>query len=166
MGVGSGGGEAGGPCPLDFYTYMDFHTWYSNQAAAKTIDRGLIVLFFGIFANFRSFFRCLPPGNFSADALENTTSELVDFFFTSLIPLMLNFKEESCAMWIPTFWIFWSDSPRKMNPDLTDYEVDALTKGRLKQFEKICPFINRAGARASADNFPRGVRGNEKKTEN
>jgi len=33
------------------------------------VDRGLIVLFFGLFCYFRSFFRWPHPGNFSADAL-------------------------------------------------------------------------------------------------
>jgi len=51
MGVGSGG-QGGAVAPLDF------HTWYTD-----TVDRGLIMLFFGLF------FRWLPTGKFSANAL-------------------------------------------------------------------------------------------------
>jgi len=58
MGVGSG--VQGGRVPLDF------HAWYKY-----ILDRGLIVLFFGLFSILRPFLPLppLPPWKFSADAL-------------------------------------------------------------------------------------------------
>jgi len=48
---------------------LDFHTWYI------VVNKGLIVLFFGLFCYFLVFFSItpLPPGNFSADALATIT---------------------------------------------------------------------------------------------
>jgi len=53
MGVGSGG-----PCP----------PWIFIRGT-NTVDRGLKVLFFGVFLLFLGLFSVGPPGNFSADAL-------------------------------------------------------------------------------------------------
>jgi len=70
MGVDSGG--QGGPCPAWIFIH-----------GTDIVDRGLNVLFFGLFSAvspgrglimlFSIFFRSpLPPGNFSADALDKS----------------------------------------------------------------------------------------------
>jgi len=82
MGV-SNGGQMGAVAPLDF------HTWYRY-----ILDRGLIVLFFGLFCYFSVFFPLHPSprkrlnsvfpffffvalsGNFSADALDCSHEKL------------------------------------------------------------------------------------------
>jgi len=82
MGVGSGGQEA--VAPPGFLNMVqivdrDFSAFFAIFWPFLTIFFALffplapwktqIVLFFDIFANFRSFFVTPPPGKFSADAL-------------------------------------------------------------------------------------------------
>jgi len=55
------GGVVGGRGAMPL---LDFHTWYKYS-----IDRGLKVLFFGLFCYFLVFFSVAPPKKFSADAL-------------------------------------------------------------------------------------------------